>query len=436
MVNRSLSGSKHIMHDELIESEKRAQRIADRQAYYRLSPRQKKIALEFAAFAYTNRETFRAVLGGAIGAVGLFIHYFFYMPYQGAAWLADKSVTFGGGLAVGAATGIARGALALGRGILLAAYAGTKFLGIDSDRKSLWLEKIQGAYRRLYGYRNDVIAWGRDVRARMSAAWNRGKTHLKAWRKSAGEIFEVYGAIALYRGTKGLLNPRRADGRPFLGTEGRNKAFGLVMAAATFGTFIGAFAVVGAMAKIWHFEIGASALTDTSHWAVIGAKQLLYHPAITLGLTASKFVLMPVIAASRQALKSYDFTAATAHLYNRALRQKELRTAPEAVPEKNPGQQRPMATMSDASAISSFAAADITGLSDLSAASAMMLATKSPTGACAPVAPSGETSRVFNNSAKKMFKALGYLVEKSSPAYYEGRAAHYAHAKARQNAHI
>jgi len=55
------------------------------------------------------------------------------------------------------------------------------------------------------------------------------------------------------------------------------------------------------------------------------AKQVVFQPLITIGLTAAKFVLLPIIAATRQALKSADFTRGIAFAYNRRLRLRKKR---------------------------------------------------------------------------------------------------------------
>ncbi|HEX4614718.1 MAG TPA: hypothetical protein VH230_02275, partial [Stellaceae bacterium] len=56
---------------------------------------------------------------------------------------------------------------------------------------------------------------------------------------------------------------------------------------------------VGVFAKFMHAHLAASFVSDDGPVALKIAKQLLYQPLITIGLTAAKFVLLPVIAATR-----------------------------------------------------------------------------------------------------------------------------------------
>lgn len=385
------------MHDEAIKTAQKEETQADRQAYFRLGTRRRKLAFEIAAFAATNRGSAMTVFGGLIKAAEIAVNVLLVWPYkkiwQGLSFIANKSVAVLK-LPVRAITGAARSALALARGGIITASGVTKLLGtshaIAETTQTRWLSSLDAGYRTLQGYSNSVIQWGQRVRSDVDAGWVRLKTGTKKFLHKSAEIFEVYGAIGLYRASKWAMNPRTPSGKPLLGNEAINKTFGMALGIGTFAAFAGGLTYIGALAKIWHIDLAVSFATDSGPlWLKMG-KQALLHPLITGGLTAAKFVALPVIAATRQALKSSDFTKGIAYAYNSALREKDRR-------------RRVLRRAPAPNAVSRVAA-------------------------CikARVFKNGALRTMFNNQSLNFIgKFMEHVVEKASPAHYETRIKHY-----------
>jgi hypothetical protein len=155
--------------------------------------------------------------------------------------------------------------------------------------------------------------------------WRQAKVSMRNFAGACYLVLEFYGAIALYRSAKWLLNPRSVSGAPLLGNETLNKFFGVLVAGVGFIGFAMLLLAVGVLAKIMHAELAIAFETDSGPLGLRIAKQIVFQPLITISLTAAKFLLLPIIAATRQALKSADFTRGIAFSYNRRLNRRRRR---------------------------------------------------------------------------------------------------------------
>ena len=144
--------------------------------------------------------------------------------------------------------------------------------------------------------------------------------------KKTGEFLEYYGALGLYRATKWIMNPVTPSGKPLLGHKKLNKAVGLIAAAAIFTVAGTGLVQLEIISKVWHAEIAHAGLTSTAPIYITLAKQAVFHGLLSFGMTVEKFVVLPVLAAARDTLKSSGFVQGVSYQYNSRLRAK----APEA----------------------------------------------------------------------------------------------------------
>jgi len=173
---------------------------------------------------------------------------------------------------------------------------------------------------KLDAKREKIAVWGKLKQEKQKQAWQKKKGRIRRALARTGEFLEYHGAIGLYRGFKWLLDPRRPNGKPLLVNEKLNKAVGFLAALGMFGVLsyqLSKFVVLG---KILHIKLAGTLVTSTAPLWVKMVQQTVLHPAITIGLTALKFVTLPVIAAARGRIKNYDFTQGVAYAYNTLLR--------------------------------------------------------------------------------------------------------------------
>jgi hypothetical protein len=379
------------MHDSFVLIEQRIQAEADAAAFRRLPVGRKRLALLLASMGFTGRQKVVGVAGVLIGLTEVLIDYLLIWPYRvlgaGLLYLVDGAERVVK-ISVSVVTVVTLGGLITGRLILgAAAYAIDvlrRFRIIADNTGARWFAAIAVADALLRDCGRRVAKWGADVKRKVDIAWAHTKAGFRASLRYAGEVFEFYGAIGLFRASKWILDPRLNSGRPLFGHNQVNKVFGIVVAACGFIVFCFILTAVGVFAKFMHAHLAASFVSDDGPVALKIAKQLLYQPLITIGLTAAKFVLLPVIAATRQTLKSTDFTRGVAHAYSIRLRRHRTRKSAEsAAAEGNPA---------------------------------------------APAA--GETLYSMARNLRKVSlgfveKFVLHLVEKSSPTFYEGRLQYY-----------
>lgn len=351
------------MSDSGYIEEKQAQFERDRQAYEAQSPDRQKWAGRLAASGFVARRVFVTTTRGVVGAFEFAFNVGLRLPYlligRGIRALANGAV-FGAKLGV-------KGARRLGEASLELGDKTAKKLGRDAKRLRHWKQALP--------------FWESRTIEAIDRNWKQVKKDMVQWKLRAGEYVERYGAIPLYRGTQWLFDPKTPSGKPLFINDRINKTIGLCLAgAAFFGLTIG-LSKIAVMGKIWHLKFAKSFVHDTSPVFIRMLKQAAFHPMLTAGVTAVKFVTLPAIAAARRALKTSPFNQAVAYEYNRRLNEKD--------------------------------------------------ALKAEKKAARPATPAkGKTSAMARYLQKKSLsfleKFITHIVEKAAPEHYEARIRHYA----------
>ena len=291
---------------------------SDKKAFEGFSPREQKIAALMAGAGFGARQG--AVGVGSLlinlteGAFNLIVRAPLAFAWSMTTKLADNTAN----APVRIATAAGRGGLSIvsaavglwGKGIELLHRAGLA----DDPRK-----KTAGTLDKLEEKRQKVALWGKLKQEKQAQDWRKKKRRFRSALAKTGEFLEYRGAIGLYRAFKWMLDPRRPSGKPLLGNEKINKAVGLIAAVAMFGILSFQLSKIIVLGKILHIKLAQSLVTNTAPLWIKALQQTVLHPAITIGLTAVKFVMLPVIAAARGRMKSTDFTQGIAYQYNTML---------------------------------------------------------------------------------------------------------------------
>ncbi len=320
------------MKDSSVLLEEIAQEEADKAAFRRLTKFQKRLSWFLASIGFTGRQGIVGIAGIVIAVLEILVNYLLFWPYRKIweclLWLADgladvaKFPITGFVLMV---TGFVAVALAI-LDQITRALTWLEAHGITGGVTVLaWLKRLSVAREFLIVLARQVREWGSRVKLAIDAAWERMKAFAQALLHRTWEFIEYYGAISLFRLAKWILNPRTPSGLPFLVSERLNTLFGIVLAAIAFVILSSFLTAVGVWAKFMHARLVESFMMDSGpiEWKL--AKQALYHPLITISLTSVKFVLLPIIAAARQALKSTDFTRGVAHAYSMQVKRNKIR---------------------------------------------------------------------------------------------------------------
>ena len=308
-----------------LQAEIEARFESDKKAFEGLTPREQKIAHIAASVGFGARQGAAGVGSLLIDlsekAFNLVVRAPLAFAWSMTTKLADNTANAPVRIstAVGRGTlGIASGAVGLwGRGVGL-----LNRMGVVGDKaKDESLAKVAAQKKKLAEKRDSIAAWGKARQEKSAKEWKGKKRRLRKALAKTGEFLEYRGAIGLYRAFKWLLDPRRPSGKPLLGNEKINKAVGFVAAIATFGLLSFQLSKIIVLGKILHIKLAHSLVTNTAPIWVKALQQTVLHPAITLGLTAVKFVMLPAIAAARGRMKSTDFTQGIAYQYNTMLRE-------------------------------------------------------------------------------------------------------------------
>lgn len=336
------------MTHSAIEAEFEASFESDKKAFEGLSARDKKLVSNIAATGFGLRQGVVAVGGVAVTATEILFNIFIRTPavflWEQGEKLAERSAGAPARL-LGEAK---RGGLFLKSKGLGLAGQGVRLLNrlgmMGDDKRDARLAKIADKQKSIAARRDRIAAEGREHHEKAKNSLRGRKNRIGAFLKRTGEFLEYYGAIGLYRAFKWMLDPRRPNGKPLLGNEKLNKAVGFTAAALTFGVLAYQLGKIMVIGKILHVKLAQSALTSSLPAYLQVIQQTLLHPAITVGLTAVKFVTLPVIAAARGRMKSTDFTQGVAYDYNRRLRahqEKQLRKAFNKTAQYEPKEDDP-----------------------------------------------------------------------------------------------
>lgn len=141
----------------------------------------------------------------------------------------------------------------------------------------------------------------------------------------------------MFRPLAWLFNPRLPGGAPLLGNETATRIAGFVLAAVALYLGVMLLAYIKAKALLLHGTINVKLWKVDAPLAVNLIKIGAAHAAISAGVAASKFVLLPVLAAARRGIKNNALTQAVAYRYvlrkaaaQRALRRTVIATASHA----------------------------------------------------------------------------------------------------------
>lgn len=275
------------MHNPAIEQEKQLQFEKDEAAYNALSPKRQRLAVALANTGFGSRTVLKGAVKTVMGLADIVFNIIFRLPYV-VIGRAVKAVTNG-----------------MVRGIKLGVE------GVASILQRIVRKKEDAAARK-----EKIDAWKKKTIARIDKSWSDFKQNLQQRVKKSKEFMEYHGALGLYRAAEWVLNPRTPSGKPLFGNESVNKFAGMAVAACAFGFLSFELAKMAVMANVWHVKIAHFIINDTAPLLVKIPKEASLHLLVTVVVTGSKFVALPVIAACRQALKSTHFTQAIAYQYN------------------------------------------------------------------------------------------------------------------------
>jgi hypothetical protein len=315
------------MSNPALEAEIDARFAHDKQVYEALSERDRQWADKVAKTTFAIRQGIVSGGNGIVNVTETCFNVAIRIPSvfvwnqlkKGAGTAADAPV--GVTAATGrAALGFAQGAIGLwsgGVGLL-------NRIGVMGDERCEERRKqLKENQEKLEIRRTAIAEWGKARKAQAEKDRAGKKRKFNSALRKTGAALEYYGAIGLYRMFKWVLDPRLPNGKPLLVNEKVNRAAGLVMAAGLFCFLAYQFSKITVVAKILHIKLAHSMVTDTAPLWLKTAKQLVLQPAITIGLTAAKFITLPVIAAARGRLKATPISQGIAYEYNRLRQESE-----------------------------------------------------------------------------------------------------------------
>ncbi|MEZ0225926.1 MAG: hypothetical protein ACAH83_15330 [Alphaproteobacteria bacterium] len=376
-----------------VEIEKQAQFESDKGAFDSLPPNQQRYATRLAQGTFACRTALvtsgNFLIGLCETAWNATVRLPLKLAFRAVSRTANKAVDIGANLPANTektALGVAKHALGWGGGAVSLLHRAKI---VSAETKDRTLAKIAVSQGRLAERQDTLAAQAGERKKNAQETWGKTKAKVGGALRKAGAFLEHYGAIGLYRGTKWLLNPRTPSGKPLLGHEKLNKAVGFLAAAAIFTYVCFQFSKLIVVGKILHIKLAHSFFTDVSPLSVRFLKQAVLQPAITVGLTALKFVSLPVIAAARRQLKATPFTQGIAYQYNVKLKARTDRKLKKALDRK--------------------AAAEAARKND------------------GPLVQKGK--KAVSQLRHKTFGFINaffyHVVEKSSPEWYEARYKHY-----------
>lgn len=307
-----------------MEAEYDASFESDKKAFERLSPRDRRMAEMLAGAGFGLRQGVVVAGGLVVDATEAVFNILVRAPVVFLWKQGVKAAEAAADAPSHIATAARRGVLSLQGKALGLSGKGVSLLnrmGLVSDKaRDNRLARIAERQKEIARRRAEIETAGKAEREKAQKDRSGRKRRLLAALGKAGGFLEYHGAIGLYRGFKWLLDPRRPGGKPLLGNEKLNRAMGIVAATAVFGVLAYQLSKIVVLGKILHIKLAHSAVTAAAPLWFKLVQQTVLHPAITVGLTAVKFVTLPVIAAARGRMKAADFTQGIAHAYNQRLR--------------------------------------------------------------------------------------------------------------------
>ena len=312
------------MTHSAIEAEFNASFESDKKAFESLSPRDRKYVSKIAAIGFGTRQAIVVAGDFIVTAMETVFNILVRAPVAFLWRQGEKMAESSAGAPARVMAELKRGGLYLkgkGLGLLGKGIGALHRIGLMSgEKRDARLAAIAEKKERIEAKRDEISSQSREHHEKAKKSLRARRTRIGNALKKTGAFLEYYGAIGLYRAFKWMLDPRRPNGKPLLGNEKLNKAVGFTAATITFGVLAYQLGKIMVLGKILHVKLAQSALTSSMPAYLQVVQQTLLHPAITVGLTAVKFVTLPVIAAARGRMKSTDFTQGIAYEYNRRLR--------------------------------------------------------------------------------------------------------------------
>lgn len=149
----------------------------------------------------------------------------------------------------------------------------------------------------------------------------------RAWRRLGVAIRSAIAAFGygidwvsrnlMFRPLVWLFNPRLPGGRPLLYSEALTRLAGFLLAAVALYIGVLVLAYIKAKALMLHGTINVRLWKVDAPLLLNVIKIGAAHAAISAGVAASKFVLLPVLAAARRGIKNNAMTQAIAYRYVR-----------------------------------------------------------------------------------------------------------------------
>lgn len=309
------------MSNPALEAEIESRYASDKRAFEGLEDRDRKWATAIAGKTFAVRQ---AIVKGGNGIVNV-METGFNVAIRIPSVFVWNQLKKGAGTAADAPVGVtaATGRAALGFtqgaiGLWSKGLGGLNTIGLLGDEKCEKRRKSLAEQQEKLEERRAAIAeWGKGRKAQAEKDRAGKKRRFNSALRKTGAALEYYGAIGLYRMFKYVLDPRLPNGKPLLVNEKANRIAGLVTAGALFCFLAYQFSKITVVAKILHIKLAHSMVTDTAPVWLKAAKQIVLQPAITIGLTAAKFITLPVIAAARGRLKATPISQGIAYEYNR-----------------------------------------------------------------------------------------------------------------------
>lgn len=176
---------------------------------------------------------------------------------------------------------------------------------------------IEGWRVRLRRMRLFLKVLKRIAQRAIERAWRRLGWSIRAGIAALGQAVDWVSRNLMFRPLVWLFNPRLPGGGPLLYSETLTRLAGFVLAAVALYLGVLVLAYIKAMALMLHGTINVSLWKVDAPLLLNVVKIGAAHAAISAGVAASKFVLLPVLAAARRGIKNNAITQAIAYRYVR-----------------------------------------------------------------------------------------------------------------------
>ena len=215
----------------------------------------------------------------------------------------------------------------------------------DRPRSSAVLRVIVRWRQRLHHARRRLRILRRAIRRAIDRGWQNLRDQARNAVLALGRGIDWFTGHIMFRPLAWLFNPRLPGGRPLFLHEGVTRLAGFLLAALALYLGAAVLAYIKAKALMLHatinMELWSADASPIRNVVIIGAA----HAAISISVAASKFVLLPVLAAARRGIKNNRYTQAIAYRYVRRLRAVQRRDAWMALSRPQTPAPKPRASL-------------------------------------------------------------------------------------------